>query len=69
MNYTELAKKMEEGSIVKAVKGDYVIYKRKWLYENIEQEYLLIKSIKDFKPIKDGITRLRDFLAQQEVSK
>lgn len=69
MNYTELAKKMEEGSIVKAVKGDYVIYKRKWLYENIEQEYLLIKSIKDFKPIKDGITRLREFLAQQEVSK
>lgn len=69
MNYTELAKKMEEGSIVKAVKGDYVIYKRRWLYENIEQEYLLIKSIKDFKPIKDGITRLREFLAQQEVSK
>lgn len=68
-DYTDLANKMAEGSVVKAVKGDYVIYKRKWLYENIEQEYLLVKSIKDFKPIKDGITRLREFLAQQEVSK
>ena len=68
-DYTDLARKMAEGSIVKAVKGDYVIYKRKWLYENIEQEYVLIKSIKDFKPIKDGITRLREFIAQQEVHK
>lgn len=68
-DFSDLAKKMAEGSIVKAVSGDYVVYKRKWLYDNIEQEYLLIKSIKDFKPIKDGITRLREYLAQQEVSK
>lgn len=68
-DYTDLARKMAEGSVVKAVNGDYVIYKRKWLYENIEQEYVLIKSIKDFKPIKDGITRLREFISQQEVSR
>ena len=68
-DYTDLARKMAEGSVVKAVNGDYVIYKRKWLYENIEQEYVLIKSVKDFKPIKDGITRLREFIAQQEVSR
>ena len=66
-DYSELARKMEEGSIVKAVHGDYVIYKRKWLYENIDQEVTLIKSVKDFKPIKDGITRLRQFIAEQEV--
>jgi hypothetical protein len=68
-NYTELAKKMEEGSIVKAVSGDYVIYKRKWLYENIDQEVTLIKSVRDFKPIANGITRLRQFVAEQESSK
>ncbi len=69
MDYKELAKHMEEGSVVKAVCGDYVVYKRKWLYENIEQEVTLIKSIKDFKPIADGITRLRKWVAEQESSK
>lgn len=69
MDYKELAKHMEEGSVVKAVCGDYVVYKRKWLYENIEQEVTLIKSIKDFKPIADGITRLRQWVAEQESSK
>lgn len=68
-NITEIARQCKEAGIVKAVSGDYVIYKRKWLYEHIEQEYVLIKSVKDFKPIKDGITRLREFIAQQEVSR
>lgn len=68
-DYSEIEKKLQESGIVKAVIGDYVIYKRKWLYENIEQETVLIKSIKDFKPIKDGITRLRQFIAEQEASK
>lgn len=69
MDYKELAKHMEEGSVVKAVCGDYVVYKRKWLYENIEQEVTLIKSIKEFKPIADGITRLRQWVAEQDSSK
>lgn len=69
MDYKELAKHMEEGSVVKAACGDYVVYKRKWLYENIEQEVTLIKSIKDFKPIADGITRLRQWVAEQDTSK
>lgn len=69
MDYKELAKHMEEGHVVKAVCGDYVVYKRKWLYENIEQEVTLIKSIKDFKPIADGITRLRQWVAEQDTSK
>lgn len=68
-DYTDVARRMAEGSIVKYVSKDYVIYKRKWLYENIEQEVTLIKSIKDFEPIKDGITRLRQFIAEQESSK
>ena len=65
-SYRELAKKMEKREIVKAVYGDYVIYRRDWLQENIEQEYILQKSVKDLKPIKDGIQHLREFLAQQE---
>lgn len=40
----EIAKDCKELGIVKAVSGDYVIYKRKWLYENIDQEATLIKT-------------------------
>ncbi len=45
--YTDIARRMEEGGICKAVIGDYVIYKRKWLYEHIDQEYVLINSAKE----------------------
>ena len=51
-NYNELAKKMQDEAIVKASCGKYVIYRRDWLYEHIEQEYVLIKSAKEMKPIK-----------------
>lgn len=63
-DYTELGRRMTEGSVVKAVMGDYVVYKREWLYDHIEQEYALIRSIKESKPIQDGITKLRDYLAE-----
>ena len=46
-DYAELGKRMTEGTVVKAVVGDYVIYKRKWLYDHIEQEATLIKSFKE----------------------
>lgn len=69
MNYQELAKSLEEGGIVKTVQGDYVIYKRSWLYEHIEQEYVLIKSAREVKPMADGITRLREFIKEHEGGK
>lgn len=68
--YDELAKRMEEGTIVKAVIGPYVIYKRSWLRDHIDQEYELQKSLKDFKPPKDGIRRLREYMkAREELKK
>lgn len=67
MQFQELAKQMEEGSVVKAVCGDYVVYKRSWLYANIEQEVVLIKSARELKPLKDGITRLKEFLEQEKA--
>ena len=39
---------MQDGTICKAVSGDYVIYKRSWLMEHIEQEVILWKSARDF---------------------
>lgn len=65
-NYNELARKMEERAVVKEICGDYIIYRRDWLREHIEQEYVLQKSVKDFMPIKDGITRLREWMKNQE---
>ena len=68
-DYKEIAKKMQDEAIVKAGCGKYVIYRKDWLYEHIEQEYVLIKSAKEMKPIKDGITRLREYLKEQESKK
>lgn len=65
-DYNSLIQKMENKAICKAVIGDYIIYRKDWLRDNIEQEYVLQKSVKDFQPIKDGITRLREFIKQQE---
>lgn len=65
-DYKEIAKKMQDEAIVKAVCGKYVIYRRDWLYEHIEQECVLIKSAKEMKPIKDGITRLREWMKENE---
>lgn len=69
--YEQLAKRMEEGTVVKAVIGPYVIYKRAWLHENLDAEYELqkrIKALSDKKP-KDGITRLREFLELRKMQK
>lgn len=66
MDYTELAKRMEEGSICKYVCRDYLVYKRSWLYDHIEQEAVLIKSAREVKPMADGITRLKEILKEQE---
>lgn len=67
--HEDLAKILEERGIVKAVIGDYIIYRRDWLHNNIEQEYILQKSARDFEPIKDGITRLREFIKEQQEGK
>ncbi len=69
MQYKELAQRMEEGDFCKLVCKDYVVYKRSWLQDHIEQEYVLIKSAKELKPMADGITRLKEFLREQEKTK
>ena len=68
MDYTELAKRMEEGSICKYVCRDYLVYKRSWLYDHIEQEAVLIKSAREIKPMADGITKLKEFCSRKGVS-
>lgn len=64
-DYKDLARKMERSEIVKAVCGDYVIYRRDWLQEHIEQEYILQKSAKDFIAIKNSVASFKEFVRQQ----
>ena len=66
-DYKDLARKMERSEIVKAVCGNYVIYRRDWLQEHIEQEYILQKIVKDFQPIKDSVARFKEFVKQQNI--
>ncbi len=65
-DYKDLARKMENREIVKAVCGDYVIYRRDWLQDHIEQEYILAKSAKDFMAIKDSVAGFKEFVRQQD---
>ena len=66
-SYMELAKRMQEGTVVTAVCGDYVIYRKDWLRNNLEQEYVLQKSAREFNTLKakDGITRLKEFIEKE----
>lgn len=64
--YDDLPQKLRERVICKAVIGDYVIYRRDWLHKNIEQEYVLQKSARDFAAIaeksKKSLKELREYL-------
>ena len=46
--YRGLLENMENGVICKAVVGDYIIYKKSWLQEHLDQEVTLLKAYKDF---------------------
>lgn len=63
-NYKDFEKKLKEDGIVKACFGDYVVYRRDWLRENIEQEYTLQKAAKDFRA-KFGIDELKRLIEQE----
>lgn len=64
-DYKDIARKMENREIVKAVCGEYVIYRRDWLQDHIEQEYVLQKSAFDLKGIKESVEDFREFVRQQ----
>ena len=61
-NFQRLVKSLEEGSVVKTGCGDYVVYRRDWLYEHIEQEYALIKSAKALNVKKFDINDFKKFM-------
>lgn len=67
-NYRKLVNDMEEGVVVKAVVGDYVIYKKSWLDEHLDQEIVLWRSARDFRrSLPDRKIRIAEIL--QELKK
>lgn len=67
-NYRKLVNDMEEGIVVKAVVGDYVIYKKSWLDEHLDQEIVLWRSARDFRrSLPDRKIRIAEIL--QELKK
>lgn len=63
-NLREIEKLIQKEQIVKAVVGNYVIYRRDWLQDNIEQEYILQKSAAAFNK-KFGIEELKRLIDQE----
>jgi len=48
-----------DGSFLKMSKGSYVIYQREWLYEHLEQEFDILRSVSgkptiDAEPVRHG---------------
>lgn len=69
-SYKSILNDMEEGIVVKAVVGDYVIYKKSWLDEHIDQETVLWKSAKEFREkieVKKGV--LQELIKELKSSK
>lgn len=69
-SYKSILNDMEEGIVVKAVVGDYVIYKKSWLDEHIDQEAVLWKSAKEFREkieVKKGV--LQELIKELKSSK
>ena len=64
-DYKALARQMENGGIVKAVSGDYVVYRRDWLYEHIEQESVLIQSAKQLNVKPFDIQKFKEFMSEK----
>lgn len=44
---------MQSNSLCKANVGDYLVYKKDWLFNNLEQEFELQRSMKEKKEAKE----------------
>lgn len=50
--YIDLLFRMQSNSLCKANVGDYLVYKKDWLFNHLEQEFELQRSMKEIKEQK-----------------
>jgi hypothetical protein len=67
-DYKRLSQLLRDKAVCKAVVGDYIIYRKDWLRENIEQEYILQKSAREMAAVKFDIDNFKKFVQNEKDS-
>lgn len=67
-DYKRLFQLLRDKAVCKAVVGDYIIYRKDWLRENIEQEYILQKSAREMAAVKFDIDNFKKFVQNEKDS-
>lgn len=67
-DYKRLFQLLRDKAVCKAAVGDYIIYRKDWLRENIEQEYILQKSAREMAAVKFDIDNFKEFIQNEKDS-
>lgn len=65
-DYKRLIQLLRDKAVCKAVVGDYIIYRKDWLRENIEQEYVLQKSAREMAAVKFDIDNFKKLVQNEK---
>ena len=70
-DYYELAERMEKGEIKKYADKNYYVFDRKWLLENLELEFDLLKATRQFnadynKQRADFLDEIKRFVRRED---
>lgn len=65
-DYKRLFQLLRDKAVCKAVVGDFIIYRKSWLQDHIEQEYILQKSAREMAAVKFDIDNFKDFIQNEK---
>lgn len=66
--YKRLFRMLKDKTVCKAVVGDFIIYRKSWLQDHIEQEYILQKSAKEMAAVKFDIDNFKKYIQNENDS-
>ena len=67
-DYKRLFQLLKDKAVCKAVVGDFIIYRKSWLQDHIEQEYILQKSAREMAAVKFDIDNFKKFIQNEKDS-
>lgn len=65
-DYKRLFRMLKDKALCKAVVGDFIIYRKSWLQDHIEQEYILQKSAREMAAVKFDIDNFKEFIENEK---
>ena len=65
-DYKRLFQLLRDKAVCKAVFGDFIIYRKDWLQDHIEQEYILQKSAREMAAVKFDIDNFKEFIENEK---